>query len=347
MNQGSRKKNPHTGAAHYLVLPLLAIVGLYFLFFIVFGYTIAPGTIGVRQIKFGPGQGFTAEGLEPGAHWGLPGYTVVDQEVGDLPTLEIQTADRATVDVDITVLTRFYSGPGEDIFEEGGEKVSIKHGGPAELVKKIGVYPERWQNHIRKITEDELKRTLGKISTGQFYDPHKREEQLIEARKKIIRSLAPDGIRLEAVLLRRYTYREDRIDQAIFQKNLQDQEERLNVTASKLAEAQAALEQVAAEWDAKIETLRVQGENKARVIRSEGDLYESEKKAEGDLEVAKARAEVDKMRAEVLTHTAGSDIFVARELAGVVGSLRGGLVSDLDPYDFEGWMQRLGVGKGQ
>ncbi len=334
----------------------LCTVGIYVLFYVIFGYSIPPGSIGIRQIKMGPLQGFSSVGLKPGLHWGDPLhlYSVVylipqtiqalhfHREAGDLgsglPSLEIQTADRATVDVDITVLSRFYSSP--------GAADGVAHGGPANLVLKVGVQPDDWQNHIRRTAEDQLKRALGTISTGDFYNPHLREKALEVAQKKMQEQLGPDGIEIEALLLRRYTYRDERIDQAIFQKNLQDQEERLNVQASKLAEAQAALEQVSAEWDAKIQTLRVNGENKARVLKSEGDLYENEKRSQADLEIAKAKAEVDKLKAGALGQSSGAEVYVARELSSLLSSIKGGVVSDLDPYDLKAWTERMGVSGG-
>jgi len=352
----------------FILLIAVVLAGGYFLFFIVAGFSVGPGSVGVRQIKFGPFQGYAENGLRPGAHWGVPGgfYTTVhiipqtiqlldftrekSEVANSLPSLEIQTADRATVDVDITVTSRFYPSPGEDPAPIFGDVLAapaspkmIKHGGPAELLKTLGTVPERWINHIRRTAEDELKRSLGAISTGEFYDPKKRELQIALAHESMNRALAGVGIRIDTVLLRRYTYREGRIDEAIFQKNLQDQEERLNVAASKLAEAQAALEQVAAESDAKISTLKVEGENRARVILSEGTLYENEKRAQGDLEVARARAEVDRLRSGALAQTRGSDIYVAKELAPLLSSMRGGVVSDINPYDLDAWMKRLGV----
>jgi len=375
-----------------LLLLVLLLAAGYAVFYLLFGYTIAPGYMGVRQIKLGPWQGFSQKGLPPGTHWGLPGYTVMHyvpqtiraidfsregasgeggvhkaspaysgqmgfqgfpgQEQAARPgdqgivfvasagaakgaALEIQTSDRASVNVDLTVLSRFYTSPGE---EDG-----LKHNGPAELIKSIGASPERWENHIRYTAEDVLKRTLGTISSDEFYNPHKREKQLAQALRMLNQSLAPAGIKVEALLLRRYTYKDERIDQAIFQKNIQKQEERLNIAASKLAEAHAALEQVAAEWDAKIRTLQVEGENKARVLKSEGDLYENRKKAEGDLAIAKAKAEVDALRAKALASGAGAETYVARELSSLLSSIQGGIVSDINPYDLGEWAVRLGV----
>jgi len=341
------------GAAVQSAVTLLLLVSLTLgMLLYIFGYVVPPGAMGVRQITFGPGQGFSRAGLSPGYHWSVPTYSTIHivprttqiidmhRDGGGSAALEIQTADRATVDVDISILARFYSEPGEEA-RDGGEKRA--HGGPADLLQRIGLARERWENHIRRTADDQLKRTLGKLSTPEFYNPFRREEQIRVAHRALNEILARDGIRIEAVLLRRYTYRDERIDNAIFQKNLQDQEERLNSAAGTFAAAQATLEQVAAEWDAKIETLRVEGTNKARVIRSEGTLYESERMAVADLLVAKARAEVDRLRAGALAQSEGARIHVAREMAPLLGSLRGGIVSDVDPYDMNGWMRKLGV----
>ena len=332
---------------------LLALVAGALLY--TFGSVVPPGVMGVRQISFGPGQGFSDRALAPGYHWSIPAYSKIHmvprtvqilnltrETEGDrarsgiaLGSLEIQTADRASVDVDISILSVFYPRSGT----ENGRV----HGGPAELLQRIGIEKERWDNHIRRTVDDQLKRTLGTLSNQDFYNPFKREEQIAIAQSNMNTILAPEGMKIEGVLLRRYTFREERIENAIFQKNLQDQEERLNTTAGLFAAAQAQLEQVAAEWDAKIETLKVEGENKANVVRSEGMLYESEKRAGADLLVAKARAEVDKEKSAALSQSAGARVHVAREIAPLLSSLRGGVVADVDPYNIEAWMKKLGV----
>ena len=113
--------------------------------------------------------------------------------------------------------------------------------------------------------------------------------------------------------------------------------------AGKLAEVQAELRQVEAEGDAKIKTLSVEGENKAKVVRSEADLYQQQKMAEGDLLVAQAVAEVDRLKAGVLAKSNGAANYIARELTPLLGSLKGGIVRNANPYDLEAWMKRLGI----
>ncbi len=317
----------------------------------VFGYVVPPGMMGVRQITMGPGHGFSKSALTPGYHLVLPYYSTIHfvpkslqvmnlHREGEFGTqsgssLEIPTADRAIVELDLSILSRYYSEPGSD----GGKE----HGGPADLLQNIGISSDRWENHIRRSVDDQLKRTLGSLETSEFYEPDKRDAQLALALTGTNEILAKDGIKVEAILLRRYTYQAERIDNAIFQKNLQIQEQHLNTAASNLAEAQAQVEQVTAKLDAEIETRLVEGDNQARVLRSEGDLYENKRKAEGDLLVAKARAEVDRLRSSALAQSTGANIYVAREMAPLLGSLRGGIVTDIDPYDVTKWLKRLGV----
>jgi hypothetical protein len=311
-----------------------------------FGYVVSPGQMGVRQVTLGPMQGFSKRGLTPGYHWSIPLYSKIhfipstlqqlhlhrdSRQYPDSPgSLEVQTTDGSSVDVDLSIWYYFYPDS------------STEHGGPAELLKQVGYAPD-WQAHIQTAVINELKKALGRLSTSQFYNPELREAEVASAKAEMNRRLKEDGIGIEAVLLRRYTYTEQRIDRAIFEKNLQDQEEALNAAASRLAEARAALEKVSANWDAKIKTLQVQAENKIRVIRSEADLYQKERNAQGDLSVAEATAQVERKKAGVLASTKGAEVFVARELAPLLASLKGGLIDQLDPYDLESWVERLGV----
>jgi regulator of protease activity HflC (stomatin/prohibitin superfamily) len=216
--------------------------------------------------------------LSPGYHWNVPYYSkihVVPRTVqimhlhrekfgsGDeYGALEVQTTDGASVYVDISMLYRFYASPGDN------------HGGPFELITDIGTDRPAWINRIQTAAINELKKSLGHLSTSDFYNPELRDKEVAQAEERINSRLRRFGIEVDSVLLRRYTYVEQRIDEAIFQKNLQDQEERLNAAAKARAEAEAVLEKVAAEGDAKIKTQLVQGENQAKITRSEADLYE-------------------------------------------------------------------------
>ena len=46
------------------------------------------------------------------------------------------------------------------------------------------------------------------------------------------------------------------------------------------------------------------------------------------------------MRSDVLSKV-GSDTYVALQLAQLLGTLKGGVVSNLDPYDLDAWVKKL------
>lgn len=330
----------------------IVLVAVLAVLYYTFGAVIPPGYMAVRQITMGPGQGYSKRALGPGYHWTIPFYSKIhlipstiqvlnfhhgQVGLGEPGPLEIKTSDGADVSVDITVLSRFYREPGQE-----GER---KHGGPADLVTNVGASEERWRVQITGVASDELKQGLSSLLTGEFYNPHKREEALKQAYVRMNKRLEGFGIRIEAVLLRRYIYLDTRIDDAIFNKNLQDQEKKLKEVSGQLADAQAKLEREAAEWDAKNATLKVEGENQARILRSEGSLTQAQNEAEGDLRVAKAQAEVDRLRAQALSQSASSGVYVARETAPIIESLKGGIVTGVDPYDLKAWTEKLGVEK--
>lgn len=319
----------------------------------IFGAVVPVGHVGIRKIAFGPGQGLRAAPLLPGFHWTIPGYSTIyevpqvvrvldfDREVKANPesfgSLDVPTTDGTTVDIDVSVLYRFY--------ERAGVDNGRQHGGPAELLNKVGATEKQWSKYLAQVADNELKRALGALSTVDFYDPKERDEQVAVAENSLRHALAPLGIKIESVLLRRYTYREE-IDQAIFKKNLQELESAYNRVAGAFAEAQRDVNKVEADGNVAIQNLDKQGVSEAEKIRSEGDLYRRQKVAEGELLVAEARAGVDKMRNEVLSKV-GSDVYVALQLTQLLGTLKGGVVKDIDPYDLDSWVKRLAGVEGK
>lgn len=319
----------------------------------VFGTIVPVGYVGVRKIAFGPKQGLLAKPLAPGFHWTIPGYSTVyripqavrvldfDRDIkanpGSFGSLDVPTTDGTTVDIDVTVLYRFSSA--------AGTREKVTYGGPAELINNVGATEVQWSKYISQVADNELKRALGALSTVDFYDPKPREERVAQAERSLRSLLAPVGIQVESVLLRRYTYREE-IDQAIFKKNLQELESAYNKVAGDFAEAQRDVNKVSADGDVAIQNLDKQGLSEAEKIRSEGDLYRRQKIAEADLLVASAKAEVDRNRSEVLSR-AGADVYVALQLTQLLGTLKGGVVSNLDPYDLDAWVKKLTGAEGR
>lgn len=325
----------------FVLLLIAAVVALAF----VFGTVVPIGAVGVRKIAFGPKQGLIAHSLLPGYHWTIPGYSTIypvpqtvrvvdfDRDTKSNPnsfgSLDVPTTDGTTVDIDVLILYRF--------FKEANQ--SAGHGGPADLINKVGATETQWLKYLAQAADNELKRSLGSLSTVDFYDPKARQERVSAAENALRQSLAPLGIKVESVLLRRYTYREE-IDQAIFKKNLQELESAFNKVAGDFAAAQRDVNKVSADGDVSIKNLDKQGTSEADKIRSEGDLYRRQKIAEGELLVAEAKAAVDKQRADVLSQV-GSDVYVALQLTNVLKTLKGGVVANVDPYDLDQWVKKL------
>lgn len=312
-----------------------------------FGTIVPVGHVGVRKIAFGPGQGLVSSTLAPGFHWTIPGYSTVydlpqtiqiidfarttEPSSSSFGSLDIPTIDGTTVDIDAALLYRFYAQPG---LSDGA-----KHGGAVDLIREVGATDPQWRKYLSQVAENELKRSLSALSTAEFYDPMARERRVAAAQEALEQALAPVGVHVEAVLVRRYTYRAE-IDQAIFKKNLQELESAYNKVAGEFAAAQRDVNKVESDGNVAIQTLDKQGVSEAEKIRSEGDLYRREKMAQGELLVAESRAAVDKMKSDVLAKV-GSDVYVALQLAQTLASLKGGVVANVDPYDFDGWVRRL------
>ena len=355
-----------------IVVVLIAVLTPYF----IFGKVVPPDQIGVRRNFFGVAGllegGFASKGLPPGLHWQIPFVSEVSLKRRGLQyvtfsnkaiegedtvkKLVIITTDGAKVETDVTMVLRFFERPGGEEDLTIDEKVRpetkldpapkavrkiFQHGGPRDLLSRYKDERSEILSKVAERAENALNQNLSPLSTSDFYNPVLREQAALNTQEILAKSLAADGIELWGTLIRRYSYEEPKIDDQIFAKNLQDQTERLNAAASKLAFAKAETEKQRANWDAQIESLKVQGQSSVNVTLSQAELYESSKKAEGDLLVASSHAEVDTRRAKALSEIQGADVYVARELAPLLKSLKGGVISDLDPYDVDAWIKKL------
>jgi len=361
------------------LLGALILIGLGVLLvpYVILGKVVPPDMIGVRQNFFSIPPflegGFSSVGLQPGLHWQVPAvsrieliprrFQFVTFSEGDsggtrtFPELLVPTTDGSKVKTDVTLILRFFEHPGQaeiitkdenaNAAGEGlesapkAQRKMIQHGGPRELIDRFTTNVPTILEKFAQRAENELRQTLSQLSTSDYYNPKLREEATLDAHDRIAESVGQNGIELWGTLVRRYSYAEKKIDDQIFAKNLQDQIERLNSADSRLAAAKANTERERALWDAKIASLEVEGHSKVSVTESQGTLFESQRKAEGDLLVATARAEVDARRADALGQIAGADVYIARELAPLLKTLRGGVISDVDPYDIDAWILKL------
>ena len=285
------------------------------------------------------------------------------QEIKVEDPLDIPTADGSKVRTDVTLILRYFPAVGGQQRKEDKATPTIKtetteeiplphfieeaHGGPGDLVNTYTIDREQQLSRIAQLAENEIKKSLSFLSTLNYYDPVSREGRVLSAQDRISDAVNPAGVEIWGTLIRRYLYQDQAIDDQIYEKNLQEQQEALNKTLRDLAEQKALTDKVLAEWEAKISVLTVQGQTEAKVIRSQGDLQQGQKMAEGDLKVAEAKARVDSERAHVLSAVSGADVYVAREMLPFLSSLSGGVVSGFDPFDISKWLNRLVGGQAE
>jgi regulator of protease activity HflC (stomatin/prohibitin superfamily) len=360
----------------FLFLCVISIT-LVVLVFFVFGKIVPPNKIGIRQNFFSVlgvlEEGYNERGLPPGLHWKIPGISDViliprdfqfvqldaNETTGDLnlPYLEIPTSDGSKVKTDITLVLRYFKKPGTteslgvdwDSTESNldtsdvpvVQRVQRTHGGPKDLVNTYGSSHTRQLKTFVGKSEDKLKRWLSALSTIDYYNPSLREKAALKSSESINEFANKEGIELWGTLVRRYTYSEQKIDDQIFAKNLQDATEVLNAAQSALAEARAKTEEMRAFWDGqKIAVLKEEGKAEVRVLNEEGKSYEAEQMARADKLFDVAISEIEKEKNQLLA-TAGGRVHVARKMVPVLQSLTGGVISDVDPYDIESWVRKL------
>ncbi len=373
LKESKSEKTEHGQVVILLATVLLLIIAAVFALYFLFGRVVTPDTIGLRQNYFGMplilSKGFEERGLAPGLHWQIPAVSQVhlmpralqlihlrgETSSGklNLTRLEIPTTDGSKVQTNLTLVFRFFEEPKQIPTAEKNQPVLkdpkgvplavpsyVSHGGPKELVNTFTTSRDVQLSTLVKISEDYLKRSLSTLSTSDYYNPVLREAAALHANSEINKQVGPAGVGIWATLIQRYVYAEKNIDDQIFAKNLQDQTERLNAALSALAEARANTEETRATWDAKINVLRAEGESKARVIESEASRYEKEKYAQGEKLLALATAEVETAKSSAYAGP-GGDIFVARKMLPILGTLKGGVVSGFDPFDVSSWVTRL------
>lgn len=356
---------------------VFAILTLVILIFFVFGKIVPPNKIGIRQNFFSImgilEEGYNESGLKPGLHWKVPGISDViliprdfqfiqldaNEKSGDLnlPYLEIPTSDGSKVKTDITLVLRYFDKPGksESIGVDWSsteanpdssdvpvvQKISRAHGGPKDLVNTYGSRNERQLRTFVGKAEDKLKRWLSALSTIDYYNPSLREKAALKSTESINEFSTKEGIELWGTLVRRYTYSEQKIDDQIFAKNLQDATEVLNSAQSSLAEARAVTEEKRAFWDGqKIAVLKEEGIAKVRILDEEAASYEAQQRAKADKLYEVALAEIEKEKNQIFA-TAGGRVYVARQMVPVLQSIGGGIISDIDPYNIESWVRKL------
>jgi regulator of protease activity HflC (stomatin/prohibitin superfamily) len=293
---------------------------------------VKPGEAGVKQIKFGIGKGIEPIIYGTGLHYVGPGETMhrfpLRVQVLELsnsrseggseeleghrvaPGVNIQTSEGYTVQVDVTVLYRI-SDP---------LKVMTTIG-PGRLFEDSAVIPRAQQD---------LRRALGELDAEDFYRGDKRVQKSAAAQVSLEAELKDKGIEVLQVLIRRYTY-DQRYQQAIEQRKIQDQTVYKNEAEAKSASANAAKNKIVAEGAAAVQVELARGEAEVKKLEAEADLYRRKKAADGDLLVKLAEAQGTELENQALRGV-GSENMVGLRMAD---ALRGTKLIVL-PTDGEG-----------
>jgi len=297
---------------------------------------VRPGEAGVKQIKFGLGKGIEPFVYGTGLHYVGVGETMhrfpTRLQVLELsnsrgegseemeghrigPGVNIQTSEGYAVQVDLTVLYRI------------ADPLKVMQTiGPGRLFEDSAVIPRALQD---------LRRALGELDAEDFYRGDKRVQKARAAQQALEAELRDKGIDVVQVLIRRYTY-DQRYQQAIEQRKIQDQTVYKNEAEAKSASAAAAKNKIVAEGAAAVQVELARGEAEVKKLEAEADLYRRKKAADGDLLVKLADAQGTELENQALRGP-GSENMVGLRMAD---ALRGTRIIVL-PTDGEGGMNPL------
>jgi regulator of protease activity HflC (stomatin/prohibitin superfamily) len=308
---------------------------------------VKPYEMGVKQVILGGEKGIRETVYGPGLHWVTPGAERMHRFPSDLQVLEmadspaevgegadhrvvraikIQTSEGYTVSADVTVLYRI----------ENPYKV-ITQIGPGRLYEDSAVIPR---------AEQVLRRTLGEMDADDFYKGDQRDKAVAQAQKLLIAELEPKGIKVTHVLLRQYRY-DERYQQAIEQRKIQDQSVFKNIAEAEAAQAEAEKNRIIAEGQAKVQVELSRGDAEVAKLRSEAELYRRTKAAQGDLTVKLARAKGIELENAAL-RGAGSENMVGLKMADVLSGTQVIVVptdgeAGVNPLDLNAALKRFDV----
>jgi regulator of protease activity HflC (stomatin/prohibitin superfamily) len=212
--------------------------------------------------------------------------------------------------------------------------------GPGRLYEDSAVIPR---------SEQVLRRTFGELDAEDFYSGSKREKASEQAQQLLQGELHPKGIQVTHVLVRQYRY-DQRYQEAIEQRKIQDQTVFKNQAEAAAAQAEAAKNRIVAEGAATVQVELARGEAEVKKLTSSADLYQRTKAAEGGLRVKLAKAQGTDLENKAL-RGAGSDNLVGLKMADVLkGTQVIVLPSDgeggTNPLDLNSALRRFDV-KGQ
>jgi regulator of protease activity HflC (stomatin/prohibitin superfamily) len=306
---------------------------------------VPPNMIAVRQILYGSGAGIKRDVFGPGTHFLLPGAervhlfphdlqlvnfsdspSEVSRQYRSAPSIKIQTSDGYNVLLDVTVLYKL-NDPYK-VFTEAG---------PGRAFEDRLVIPR---------ADRILRKTLGELNSEEFYQGPRRIEKAKAAHELLSAELAPFGIEIVAVLVRRYEY-DERYQQLIAERKIRDQTVFLRQAEAKAAIEQRKRDTIVAEGRANQEVELSRGKAEVQKLQAQADLYRRKKAADGKLLVELAEAKGTQLENSAL-QGAGSENMVGLKMADVLQGLRVLVLSSdgpngLNPLDLSAVLRKFEV----
>lgn len=280
---------------------------------------VPPNMVAVKQVFYGSNAGIKNETFGPGLHFLAAGVERLHLFPRDLqiinfsdsssetslrlrsaPSIKIQTSDGYNVQLDVSVLYRI-----EDPY-----KIFVE-AGPGHAFEDRLVIPR---------ADRIMRKTLGELNAEEFYQGPKRIEKSKAAHDALATELAGYGIKVEAVLVRRYIY-DERYQQLIEGRKIKDQTVFLRQAEAKAAVEQRKRDTMVAEGTAQKETELARGRAEVAKLEAQADLYKRKKAAEGNLLVELAKAKGTAL-ANTALQGAGSENLVGLKMADVLRGLK-------------------------
>lgn len=304
---------------------------------------VRPYEFAVRQVLVGPGQGIEKAVYGPGLHIVVPGYEKYhvfprnlqvlefndktmqgSAEATHAPSINIQTSEGYRVVVDVTIAYRIID--------------------PYEVLTRVGPGKLYETSLVRPRADPVLRQKLGELGAEQFYEGALRRQKALEVRDVLGKELEGSGIQVWTVMVRHYRY-DDRYQEAIEQRKIQDQMVFKNRAEAAAAVEEAEKNRVLAEGRAIVDVETERGMAEVVKLRADYELYARKRGAEGDLLVELARAEAKRLENDALS-AAGASNVVGLKMADALGNTQVIIVptdgpSGVNPLDLDrlikGW----------
>ena len=297
---------------------LVGFVGLLVFTKACFTY-VPPGFVGIRQVYYGSEQGIQSEAEGPGTYFTLAGIeryhmfpvsmqvvnfsdstSEASQASRHVAGVKVQTSDGYNVLLDVSVLYHI-----EDAY------IVFKEAGPGRAFEDRLVVPR---------ADRILRKTLGELNAEEFYAGPRRIEKSRNAHDQLVTELAPFGIVVDALLVRRYTY-DDKYQQLIEGRKIADQTVFLRKAEAKAAIEERKRDTIVAEVNANARTELSRGAAEVRKLESQAELYRRTQAAGGKLLVDLAEAKGTQLENTAL-QGAGSENMVGLKMAEVLAGVK-------------------------